>query len=243
MTPRLVRSVTLSPVLLFLSAAVAFAAEPTRPATSASRTTSPAAKSDPRRTTGKAVLPDPALLDGAQHPAEKRSEQGMIGDFELPGDENARNDRVAGQQGAPGAQPEQQQPPQPGGGGGQPPNPAQPAQAGGGQQPPQQAGGAQAAGQGTPIAAPEGMQVASLQGEGGGNPGDVPGGQKPPQVSIGDSAMQIKTQPNAPSVVGAQQPAGQTQQHEKATGTGGRPPTGNNTNRGAERGRTMPAGL
>lgn len=167
----------------------------------------------------------------------------MIGDFELPGDENARNDRVAGQPGAPGAQPEQQQTPPQGGGGGQPPNPAQPAQAGGGQQPPQQAGGAQAAGQGTPIAAPEGMQVASLQGEGGGNPGDVPSGQKPPQVSIGDSAMQIKTQPNAPSIVGAQQPAGQTQQHEKTTGTGGRPPTGNNTNRGAERGRTMPAGL
>lgn len=167
----------------------------------------------------------------------------MIGDFELPGDENARNDRVAGQSGAPGAQPEQQQPPPQGGGGGQPPDPAQPAQAGGGQQPAQQADGAQAAGQGTPIAAPEGMQVASLQGEGGGNPGDVPTGQKPSQVSIGDSAMQIKTQPNAPSVVGAQQPAGQTQQHEKGTGTGGRPPTGNNTNRGAERGRTMPAGL
>lgn len=246
MTPRLVRSVTFSPVLFLLAAGIALAAEPTRPASSSVKSTTPASKSDPRRTTGKAVLPDPALLDGAQHPAEKRSEQGMIGDFELPGDENARNDRVAGQAGAPGAQPEQEQQQQQGGGGGQPPNPAeqQQAQAGGaGQQQQQQQGGSQQGGQGTPIASPEGMQVASLQGEGGGNPGDVPAGQKPPQVTIGDSAMQIKTQPNAPSVVGAQQPAGQTQQHEKATGTGGRPPTGNNTNRGAERGRAMPAGL
>lgn len=57
------------------------------------------------------VLPDPALLDGSANPAEKRSEHGMIGDFELPGDENARSGKVGG--GQPG---------QPGGQGGQQPN-------------------------------------------------------------------------------------------------------------------------
>lgn len=207
-----------------------------------------ASKSDPRKA-GKGPLPDPVLLDGSQHPAEKKSEQGMIGDFELPGDENVREGRV-GQQGGGGQQQEQQEQQQGQGGGGQPVAAQQqqpPEQGGGGQQQQaqqaQQQGGGQQGGQGTPIAAPEGVQVASLQGEGGGSPGDVPAGQKPQQITIGDSAMQIKTQQNAPSIVGAQQPAGQTQQHEKATGTGGRPPIGNNTNRGAEKGRAMPAGL
>lgn len=53
--------------------------------------------------TGK-VLPDPALLDGSNQPAEKKSEYGMIGDFELPGDENAsRNGKVGGGGGGKGS--------------------------------------------------------------------------------------------------------------------------------------------
>src|SRR6187402_2942748 len=54
----------------------------------------PAAKSGSSR----GVLPDPALLDGASQPVEKKSEYGMIGDFELPGDENVRSGKVGGQQ-------------------------------------------------------------------------------------------------------------------------------------------------
>lgn len=210
-----------------------------------------AGKSGDPRKASKGPLPDPVLLDGSQQAAEKRSEMGMIGEFELPGDENVRDGKVGGQQGQPGGQEQQQQ--QQAGGAGQPPPGQEQAKAGGGapdqqQQEQQLAGGQQGQqgsgqpGQGDPNAKPEGIQVASLQGEGGGNPADV-AGQKPKQVSIGDSAMQIKTQQNAPTIVGAQQPAGKTQQHEKATGTGGRPPTGDNTNKGAERGRAMPAGL
>ena len=49
------------------------------------------------------VLPDPILLDGSNQPAEKKSEYGMIGDFELPGDENAsRNGKVGGGSGGKG---------------------------------------------------------------------------------------------------------------------------------------------
>src|ERR1051325_3181929 len=51
---------------------------------------------------GKGPLPDPTLLDGSSQPAEKKSDQGMIGDFELPGDENVKNGKVGGQSGPPG---------------------------------------------------------------------------------------------------------------------------------------------
>lgn len=243
MTLRLVRSGSLFVIFFASAVAIAVAAQSSRQAI---RPAGGAAKGDPRRA-AKGPLPDPVLLDGAKHPPEKRSEHGMIGEFELPGNEDARDDRVGGQQGQP-AGGEQEQPEQQGapGGGGQQVAQQQEEQGGGGGQQPQQGGpqgAGQTAGQGGPNAQPQGIQVASLQGEGGGNAGDMSNTRKPSQVSIGDSAMQIKTQPNNPSVVGAQQPAGKTQQHEKTTGTGGRPPTGNNSNRGAEKGRTMPAGL
>ncbi len=208
------------------------------------RPSSPASKADPRRPTGKVVLPDPTLLDGATHPAEKRPETGMIGEFELPGDENARTGKV-GQQGAQQQEGEQQAQQQGGGGAPQTAQSQQEQGGGGGQQQQQQQGGPQGSGkqgQGDPNAKAEGIQVAGLQGEGGGNP-EMANAQKPAQVSIGDSAMQIKTVANAPTVVGAQQNSGPSQQHEKATGTGGKQPTGNNSNRGAEKGRSMPAGL
>jgi hypothetical protein len=44
----------------------------------------------------KGPLPDPALLDGSTLPPEKKNEFGMVGDFELPGDENVRSGRVGG---------------------------------------------------------------------------------------------------------------------------------------------------
>lgn len=227
----------------------------TRPTTEKAATATTRSPSTPRGGAAKGVLPDPVLLDGSNQPAEKRPEYGMVGDFELPGDENAKNGRVGGpqnQQQQPGQQGQQGQgqgglPMPPTGGSGQaqagnPPPPAIPQQQGGGGGPenPDAAGkegqGGQQGGQ------PQGQQVAQLQGEGGGpEQGQI--GEKPQQVSIGDSAMQIKTVANAPSVVGQQQPAGKTQQHEKTTGTGGKGPTGSNSNKGTERGRVMPAGL
>lgn len=238
-----------------LAAGFVTAAEPIRPASGSTKSGSSAA-SRPSATRGSAprgVLPDPALLDGSALPAEKRPEFGMIGDFELPGDENARNDKAGGQQqGGSGNQPQ-------GSGAGQPPPAGATAagQSGGGPQiatesPDGQGAGGQSQqqGQGTAEAAAGaagqnqagGQQVASLQGEGGGQEqGKI--GEKPPQVSIGDSAMQIKTVANAPSIVGGQQASAQTQQHEKTTGTGGKGPSGSNANKGVERGRAIPAGL
>lgn len=204
--------------------------------------------------------PDPTLLDGSVHPAEKRNEFGMIGDFELPGNET-RSDRVAGLPGVPAAG--NGDPTKLGGGGlplpiGLPqasaslPMPLPTGQPGaitpaaapgaGGEEKPGQPGGdkpvAPGAGGGEPI----GMQVSELGGTGGG-PDQAQLGQRPRPVAIGDRAMQIPLPTGAIAGANAQQPAGATQHHEKPTGTGGKPPVGDNRNRGAERGRVMPAGL
>jgi hypothetical protein len=74
----------------------AWAAESTTKAAPSASSNRPAASRAP---TGKGPLPDPSLLDGSTQPAEKKSETGMIGDFELPGDENVRNGKVGGKQG------------------------------------------------------------------------------------------------------------------------------------------------
>src|SRR3954469_8208711 len=74
------------------------------PASSASRA-APSSTAGRPSSAAKGPLPDPALLDGSTQPAEKKPETGMIGDFELPGDENVRNGKVGGQQGGqPGGQ-------------------------------------------------------------------------------------------------------------------------------------------
>ena len=205
----------------------------------------------------RGVLPDPVLLDGSNQPAEKKSEYGMIGDFELPGDENVRNGKVGGAPQMPGQQQQQQQQggggmpmglPQAGGAGGQQQAQQQQAQAGGGQQSDQAqqnagAAGNQIAGAGDPNAKPEGIQVAQLGGEASNNPAAA-AGEKPPPVAIGDSAMRIQTAANAPGVVGGQQlPANNTQQHDKGTGSGGKGPTGQQGPNRVEKGRTIPAGL
>jgi hypothetical protein len=225
--------------------------QPVTPTTPASRTAA--------RPPAKGTLPDPALLDGSTMPQEKKNENGMLGDFEMPGDENVRNGKVGGPQ---QQNPQMQMPngqqmpmgmPQMGGGGGQPPQGQQPppqgAQAAGGGpqqqqqgQPPQGAGGPPG-GPSDPNAKAEGMQVGQLQTDpNAGGAGEAAGAQKPQQVSIGDSAMQIKGVANAPSVIGAQAPAGQTQQMEKGVGGGksGSSQGGRNAN---ERGQTMPSGL
>ncbi len=229
------------------------AASPTQKSTSAARGGS-----------ARGPLPDPALLDGSSHPAEKRSEYGMVGDFELPGDENARTDRVGGQQ-----QPGGGQQKQPGNGVSMPlpipaaglPMPSGQQQGGGGVQLPQlpdplakqgaggggpenpNAAGQKVDGAGQQGGQPQGAQVGKITGEGGGpEQGQI--NERPPSVSIGDQAMQIKTIPNPASVVGGgQQTAGNTQQHEKTPGTGGKGSAGSNANKGVERGRAIPAGL
>lgn len=244
-------------LLVGLLAGPAWGAAPIRPGSEKSGATTTQRTTTQRGgAAAKGILPDPALLDGSGQPAEKRPEHGMVGDFELPGDENAKNGKVGGpqnQQQQPGQQGQAGQgqgglpmPPQAGGAGqaqaAVPPPPTIPQQQGGGGGPenPDAAGkqveGGQQGGQA------QGQQVAELQGQGGG-PEQGKIGEKPQQVSIGDSAMQIQTVANAPSVVGQQQPAGKTQQHEKTTGTSGKGPTGSNSNKGTERGRVMPAGL
>jgi hypothetical protein len=247
-------------VIAAATAHVSGAADDTRSRTDSSKGIPPSSSARPSSTKSGAgargQLPDPALLDGSNQPAEKKSEYGMIGDFELPGDENARNGKVGGPQ-TPGGQQQQQGQqngggggiPQAGGGGGQQSQQGagQQAQAGG-----QQGGGPQnqnaagnpVAGGGDPNAKADGTQVAQLGGEpSGGQQGGGPG-EKPPSVAIGDSAMQIKTAANTPGVVGGeQQIQGNTQHHEKGTGSGGKTPTGTQGNNRVEKGRTIPAGL
>lgn len=219
-----------------------------------------------KSSTGRGPLPDPALLDGSTLQPEKRPEHGMIGDFELPGDENVRNGKVGGQQNPN---------PQAAGGGASNNMPAGLPKAGGGgaqgQQGQQQAGGAQAAqaagaqqaggaqsggpqnanaagnpiaGAGDPGAQAQGIQVAELGGDGAGQQAAAGGLEKPPQVAIGDSAMKIETSAAAQAgVVGGQQVAGQTQQHEKGTGSGGKGAGGAGGPNRVEKGRAIPAGL
>ncbi len=225
---------------------------------SASRPTSTAARPATTATKGgsaRGVLPDPVLLDGSAHPAEKKSEYGMIGDFELPGDENARNGRVGGPQNPNQGQQNQSQQggggmplglPQGGGSGQQQAQQGQAPRPGGGQAAPGQenpnAAGQQIAGAGDPNAKAEGRQVAQLGGEGGPEQGAM-AGERPPPVAIGDSAMRIQTQANSPAVVGSQQAAPNTQQHEKGTGSGGKGPTAPGGTNRVEKGRAIPAGL
>jgi hypothetical protein len=193
----------------------------------------------------------------------------MIGDFELPGDENARNGKVGGPQnpnataggqgnnmpmglpqGAGGQQGQQQQ------GGAQGGQQAGGQQAGGQQAGGQQAGGPQnpaaggnpVAGAGDPGGQPQGVQVAELGGDASGQQqggGPNGSGDKPSPVAIGDSAMRIPASQDAAGVVGGQQQqaAGHTQQHEKGTGSGGKGTGGAGGPGRVEKGRTIPAGL
>ena len=236
-------------------------------ATKAAATTT--AQRDPRRPgAAKGPLPDPALLDGSTQQAEKKNEQGMLGEFELPGDDNAKSGKVGGQQ-SPGAKNEPQGPSisislpglpsaggVPGGSGGgvsilnDPTKMGAPGASGGGisalnkgaDSPPP--AGAQGAGIAVGNdAGAGGIPVAELgTDESNGAQGPAGPGEKPKQVALGDSAMQIKSVSNAAGVVGAQ-PAGTTQQMEKAMGGGGKGSSGSNGNKGVEKGRAIPAGL
>ena len=67
-------------------------------AADASRPVAPSERVPPGRTgsSARGPLPDPALLDGSKAAAEKKGEFGMIGDFELPGEEDGRKEKAGG---------------------------------------------------------------------------------------------------------------------------------------------------
>ncbi len=239
-----------------LIAAAHLAAQDTRSSSVAGPATS--VQKNAGRASARGPLPDPALLDGSTQLPEKKSEYGMLGEFEIPGDENSKSDKVGGQQPPPGtpsgggqADPKGV----PGAQGGMPPGttPQGGGAAGGqpqaGQQPPKGGAlGGPGGGQNDPNAKAEGIQVAELQtdesaGPAGQGGAPDPNTQKPQPVAIGDSTRQITPAANAPGVVGVQTPAGNTQQMEKATGGAAKGSSGNNGNRGVEKGRVMPAGL
>ncbi len=96
---------------------------------------------------------------------------------------------------------------------------------------------------------PQGIQVGQLLGDGQGTAQGQQGAQtgggsnKPQQVALGDKAMQINQAPPTPGVVGAQVADPMTRPADAKMGTGAGGPGGDNTNRGSEKGRTMPKGL
>lgn len=179
--------------LLLVALAPVWAQDATRPGSAAS------AQKDSRRT-GRGPLPDPALLDGSTQPPEKHPENGMLGQFEIPGDENSKSGKVGGQQ----------NPNQQGGGGGQQQNPnggqqgsmagglPQGGGAGGAQQQASQGGaqggGAQAAGAQQGGGGADGSQQVNPNGMGGGSP--VAQGD-PNATAGGIQVSDLGTDPNA----------------------------------------------
>jgi hypothetical protein len=186
------------------------------------------------------VLPDPALLDGSAHAPEKRSALGMIGDFELPGDEQVRTDKVGSASLPPGRSGNEPIPEgtagSSGGTGGQgKPEANQPAGAGG------EESAKPAAGSGDQA---QGIQVAELKGEAAAPGPEGQGPSRPPPITFGDQAMRISQQPGNPAAVGTQQVANvNTQDYQKGTGTGGKGTSNKGGPNRTEKGRTIPAGL
>jgi hypothetical protein len=272
--------------LALFAASSGWGAEPPADsATAKARSTPAPATARPaaaRPVVGKGPIPDPTLLDGSTHPVEKKSEYGMIGEFELPGNENANGGKVGGPQvemsvsgintglmglpqiaGGGGGAPSVGLPslglpdpsaassgPPPGGLGqlpsintslpnGQPAGQGQP-----GPQNPSAAGNPVGAA-GSPGMEVEGVQVAQM----GGPPSGAAGGAvtgKPQAIAIGDRGMQIQQPALPPGVVGVQPKVladGHIQQHEKQTGTGGKPPTAPQGPGRIEKGQAIPAGL
>jgi hypothetical protein len=217
-------------------------------------------------TVSKGILPDPLLLDGSKEAAEKIPEHGMLGEFELPGSENAKSDKVGG------AQPEeqaagggaQQKQKDGGGSGAQAAQAAQDAaqQGGGGseqkegsgqggqdgKQGQSQQGTASTGAQGAEGAKAEGIQAAGLSDPNGGAAAPQNQANTPPSnMKIGDAAMQIKTLPPgvASAVVGMEAQAkgkDTPQSYDAKTPGGGKQSTGRG-NQGVERGKVMPPGL
>lgn len=169
------------------------------------------------RVPARGPLPDPALLDGSNQPAEKKPDYGMLGQFEIPGDENSKSGKVGGQQ-----NPHQQG----GGGGGQQPPNGQQQQGGGGMAGglPQAGGGASGGQQpaGAPGAA--GAQGAQQAGAGGAagnqqiNPAGLPGGGpmgQPGDPNAKADGIQVAGLEGDPSQAGAGGAGGATDNVQK----------------------------
>ncbi|MDQ5978963.1 MAG: hypothetical protein QG602_1937 [Verrucomicrobiota bacterium] len=181
---------------------------------------------------GKAVLPDPDLLDGSKYEPEKRPLYGMISEIEMGEEQNEQADKVG---------PSLPQPALPG----LPGLPSLPSGgASGGGQPslPQidltpesgQGGSSQTAAQG-PQSEAAGAQAQSLQGQ------PQQGGPQPTgarDMKIGDATLQIQTVPQTPDTVGNE--PSKAQQYEKPVPPGQQ---GNNRNQGVEKGKVIPKGL
>lgn len=202
---------------------------PSAAARAAAAATSTAASRNAARQAALAAkeIPDPNLFDGSDQPPEARPDKGMLAEFELPGSTD-RPETMEQRQG----QGDQQ------GGGGD----------GGGPEGEQQGagGGAKPEGAGDPTAKAEGIAVAELQVDENSAPQQAAPPPKPRDVSMGDRSMQIPAVAQQ-SVVGTQQPgAGQqgasnSQQYEKGAAAG--KSSGNNQNKGLEKGRVIPQGL
>ncbi len=205
----------------------------TTPATSASsQAAARAAANRPANPAARAVIPDPDLFDGSGLPAEARPDKGMLAEFELPGSAERPETMAAQQQG-------QQQ----GEGGAGGPQGEQSGDQQGG------AGGEKPEGAGDPNAKAEGIAVAKLEVDENSAPQQAALPPKPREVSMGDKSQQISTAVAQQNVVGSQ-PAQQgsaarnvsnSQQYEKGAAAG--KSSGNNQNKGLEKGRNMPAGL
>jgi hypothetical protein len=188
----------------------------------------------------RGVLPDPALLDGSAHAPEKRSAIGMIGDFELPGDEQARKDKVGGASSPPSQSGNEPAAEGASGTAGKPSSQGKPDSS--------EAGGAGGKESGKPAAGPgdqaQGIQVAELKGEPSAAAPDGKAPSRPSAMAIGDQAMRIPQQPRNSPVVGTQQVANvNTQDYEKGTGTGGKGPVNKGGPNRTEKGRVIPSGL
>lgn len=206
---------------------------------------SESASARPARGAAKGPLPDPALLDGSKEAAEKRAEYGMIGNFELPGQEETKSDRV----GATGAPPPEGAAGAPSaaagaatGSAGRSGGAASASAAGGGGSEPIQA-------QGAADAQAIGAQAANLSDPSGGAAASQSQGSvsKPGDVKIGDASLQIKTLPagSAASVVGLEPQAKgkETPQSYDPKTPGGGKQSGGRGNQGVEKGKVMPSGL
>lgn len=225
--------------LLALAGAGLFAqSTSSRPATSSSASGSastPAARAaaaNRNAAAARAVIPDPDLFDGSDLPAEARPDKGMLAEFELPGSEARPETMEAQNQGQQQGQ----------GGGGGPQGQQQGDQAGGG-------GGEKPEGAGDPNAKAEGIAVAKLEVDETSAAQDAAPPPKPREVAMGDQSQQIPTAAAQQNVVGSQQAqqggaqrnVSNSQQYEKGAAAG--KSSGNNQNKGLEKGRAIPEGL
>lgn len=186
----------------------------------------PAKRTDQATKPRKAVIPDPDLLDGSTLEAEKHPLYGMLSEIEMGEKEGGKSARISPESGPEGGGEEKEK-----GGGAKDPA----------AQPPESQGKDPKIPEG-PEAPAEGIKAADLKvPEGASSGGAEKNSGKPRDLQIGDATLQIQTQAkNAPNIVGVD--SGTSQQYEKKV-PGGAPPSGDNRNRGVEKGRVVPKGL